>query len=88
MKPMKLIALAVSALMAGCVTMAEKVAVPVESDIVVTAKCKVQYPEKPQPIKRGSGLYTNGTAVLTDLEAQRWYAKELEKALAKCADSL
>ena len=77
----------------GCTTIPEKcepVTVVKEVPIPVLVKCKVTFPVKPvMDVKSvmALGMYEKGMFILSEDQAYRQYANELEAALKACADS-
>ena len=87
---MKLIAILLCLSVAGCCnpkTIIKTQEVPMPYPV----KCKVDRPTPPgvtvvKSEPKGPGLYYKGQLVLNELEEQRRYANELEKALAVCSE--
>lgn len=77
--------------LAGCITNAphEPVIVTQTVEVPVPVKCSISYPKQPSDsiakIPTEAKKYDKAKAVMQELEAQRWYAKELHAALTKCA---
>ena len=88
-----LIALAVLSLTA-CVTDAprEPVIVTQIVEVPVEVKCQISYPKRPSPklpaVTKDASSYLKAQAALTELEDQRWYSKELEASMQKCAKDI
>lgn len=92
---MKSIAIALMALcLAGCglCPTKEPIVTTVTVEVPVAVKCEVSYPKKPPALVVETSKETTGyaklNASLKELEEYRWYSREMEAALGKCAVNL
>lgn len=92
---MKSIAIAVMALcLAGCglCPTKEPIVTTVTVEVPVAVKCEVSYPKKPDSLVVGAGKEAKSfdtlKASLKELEDYRWYSREMEGALLKCAKNI
>lgn len=60
-------------------------------EVPVPVKCEIKLPPIPTDsllaVRLADPSYARASAVLKDLEAYRWYARELEAALRECVTS-
>ena len=88
---MRLLLLLCPLSLTGCLTTAphEPVIVTQTVEVPVPVKCAITYPTAPSQsvvtVPKDAKKYDKAKATLQELEAQRWYAKELHAALTKCA---
>lgn len=80
--------------LAGCLTTPEREPIVVTKivEVPVLVKCEISYPNEPPLGVAGLAVeaksYEKARTALEELEAQRWYAKELRAALGKCAKDI
>lgn len=77
--------------LAGCNICPEREPIIVTKtvEVPVPVKCVITHPKRPSEtllaVRLGDTSYAKAEAALKDLEAYRWYAKEMEAALHACA---
>lgn len=88
---MKLLLPALAVSLAGCGLCPEREPIIVTKtvEVPVPVKCVITHPKRPSEtlltVRLGDTAYAKAEAALKDLEAYRWYAKEMEAALHACA---
>lgn len=74
--------------LSGCST-APTTLTPIEVQVPVPVRCKVEFPTKPVSIGEDNptdGVYNRGKRILSECVDYRLYARSLEALLRACAD--
>lgn len=88
---MRILLVALVVLLSGCVCNPERVVtVPQEVEVPVPVRCSVKFPTPPKKLvveALGPSVRDRVVALIQENDDYRAYSKELEAALASCADN-